>query len=111
MGKNPGCLVTRVCMPLMNNLEILRSKYYPTGLHIVDSYRCPVENKRVGGVKFSQHELGTAADIPGTVAHQDVLALNLFTGVGWNRSDGKVVHVDMRPGDPHHPTTWTYPRV
>jgi hypothetical protein len=105
----PGCHVAMISTALVRNLEVLRSKFYPSGLGIVDSYRCPWENHRVGGVSRSQHELGTAADIPGVATFAQVRALKLFTGIGYNKSDNLVVHVDMRPGNPNSPVSWTYP--
>jgi len=32
-------------------------------IHINSGYRCEAYNRQVGGVKYSQHKLGTAADI------------------------------------------------
>jgi hypothetical protein len=111
-GKNTGCklVIPDQAKILANKLEVLRTHFFPRGLVIIDSYRCPVHNKQVGGVGNSQHELGKAADIPGTVIYTDLLKLKLFSGVGWNKSDHKVVHVDVRSGNSVlQPATWTYP--
>lgn len=107
-GTLPGCKLIELNQPLINKLEVLRSVYYKTGLSIIDSYRCPEHNKAVGGVPHSQHQEGLAADIRGVVNYKKMAALGLFTGIGFNTEDDKVVHVDVRPGDPHHPTFWTY---
>ena len=95
-------------MQLVNKLEKLRAAFYPKGLTIVDSYRCAVHNKAVGGATHSQHLTGEAADIPDVAKYWDVAKLGLFTGIGYNTENAKVTHVDVRPGDPKHPTFWTY---
>ena len=113
----PGCHVALISVSLVKKLEVLRSHFYTGGLTIVDSYRCPWENIRVGGVSNSQHQLGEAADIPGVATYNQVKALGLFTGIGYNDNSpahapdqrGKVVHVDVRPGNPKSPANWTYP--
>jgi len=116
-GKNQGCQksIPLEAKKLAEKLEIIRTKFYPKGLRIVDSYRCPIENARAESASGqrvlpnSWHVKGKAADIPPVIKHQDLIKLGLFTGVGWNKASGLVVHVDLRPGDPKSPATWTYP--
>lgn len=79
------------------------------------AYRCPVHNRRVGGVAKSQHLYGFAADLRDGISERRVRALKLFSGIGV--ADGLVVHVDVRHvnrktnttgGTPERPTRWTY---
>lgn len=73
-------------------------------LHINDAYRCPRENKRVGGAKDSQHMQGKAADIDqgsltnAQLAHfaAQVPAFNAG-GIGMYPTS-RFVHVDYRKG-------------
>lgn len=44
------------------NLQVLRD-YLGKSITITSGYRSPAHNKKIGGAKFSQHILGTAADI------------------------------------------------
>lgn len=47
---------------LANNLQVLRD-YLGKPIHINSGYRSPKHNRKIGGVKNSQHTLGKAADI------------------------------------------------
>tara|TARA_R110002020_G_scaffold307972_1_gene523763 strand:+ start:148 stop:540 length:393 start_codon:yes stop_codon:yes gene_type:complete len=47
---------------LANNLQVLR-EHIARPIRVVSGYRSPEYNKRVGGVKKSQHMLATAADL------------------------------------------------
>jgi len=75
---------------------------------VISGYRDPKRNRDVGGATNSQHLHGTACDIPGVRSLDEVRAMRLFTGIGWQGSTGRVLHVDSRPGDPANPTTWRY---
>ena len=67
-------------------------------LRIVSGYRCPVFNRKVGGIRTSQHLTGNAADIPrGYCTPAQAHAAGL-TGVGTR--DGFVIHVDHKLGGP-----------
>lgn len=65
-------------------------------LHIVSGYRCPVWNRRVGGVPSSQHLRGRAADVPGGYA--TVAEWKRYGAVGIGVRAGRVIHVDVTPG-------------
>ena len=47
---------------LAGNLQALRD-YLDRPITINSAYRCPKHDKKIGGVKTSQHTLGKAADI------------------------------------------------
>jgi len=67
-------------------------------IRIVSGYRSPAHNKRVGGAPDSRHLHNDAADIPSALNVSVAQARAAgFRGIGV-RSDGRVVHVDMRPG-------------
>ncbi len=90
------CGKVRLDIDLLVKLEDLRRK---TGPLIINSgYRCPAHNKRVGGVKNSQHVKGTAADIRATKMSANNVynhANRIFNrgGVGKYRN---FTHVDTR---------------
>ena len=46
---------------LVEELQKIRD-HFKAPIHINSGYRCPAYNKKIGGAKFSQHMLGTAAD-------------------------------------------------
>lgn len=65
-------------------------------LPVVSGYRCCAHNAKVGGIQFSQHLYGRAADIPrGLVRPQMVAAAG---GHGAGVRAGWVIHVDVTPG-------------
>lgn len=103
-GKYSSCRGIKLDPKLVNALELIRFDYYPTGLEIVSAYRCPGHNKAVGGAKASMHLTGKAADIPAKVSHKKDFP-NDIHGIGYNKSNGKVRHVDTRPGKR---TVWVY---
>jgi uncharacterized protein YcbK (DUF882 family) len=75
-----------------------------------DAYRCPVHNAEVGGVKGSQHVLGTAADIriEGLTAmdlYRLAVQIPAFENGGIGRDDHEnYLHVDVRTT----PARWCY---
>lgn len=101
----------------LRRLETLRSKAYTRGMIIRSGYRCPKHNAEVGGAGNSQHKMPMiiAADIDPVVTLHDMISLGLFSGIGYRRSDKKVVHIDSG----HRwfnekgrvPVTWEYPSM
>jgi zinc D-Ala-D-Ala carboxypeptidase len=86
-------------------------------VQVVSGYRDPARNAQVGGTRNSQHLYGNAADIPPVKSVAEVRALRRFSGIGYNRSTGKVPHVDVRHKGPNttgntvaNPATWPYGR-
>ena len=95
----------RHCGKLMTNpklieaLEKLRAEV-GVPLYVTSGYRCPVYNRRVGGEKNSQHQLGNAADvkalqIPLRTLYEKAEGLAEFGGIGLYPEAG-FVHVDVR---------------
>ena len=72
-----GCKMPESVKPnvieLANNLQILRD-FIDKPINLTNAYRCAIHNKKVGGVKNSQHLLAKAADLkvdnisPGSLA-------------------------------------------
>lgn len=82
---------------LLDMLERMRaSKVRHRALTIVSGWRCQPCNRRVGGIRTSQHLVGRAADVPrgyGTVGQWAAAG-----AVGIGVRDGAVIHVDVTPG-------------
>jgi len=55
------CGFNTVDIQLLRLLELIRQRFGP--VTITSACRCDFHNASVGGSKFSQHKLGTAADI------------------------------------------------
>lgn len=80
---------------LLRVLERLRARV-GRPLRIVSGWRCCEYNKRVGGIRFSEHLYGRAADIPrGYCRPADAKAVGVH---GAGVRDGWVIHVDVEPG-------------
>jgi len=107
-GKYAGCQGVLVQRDLLIGLEVLRTRAYPRGLVIVSGYRCERHNAKVNGADGSKHVLGQAADIKGTVPIATMKSFQLFGGIGYKRSTGKVTHVDCRRVSHTNPTVWIY---
>jgi zinc D-Ala-D-Ala carboxypeptidase len=98
---------------LVRSLDIYRERYGPT--LVVSGYRDPKHNQKVGGKPNSQHLYGNAADVPGVAAVGAIKNLRLFSGIGFRRADGLVVHLDVRHVGPNttgstvdNPEVWEY---
>lgn len=65
-------------------------------LNMLNTYRCPYYNRRVGGSPNSQHLHANAADIPGQYATLAQVKEAGFGRIGVRR--GLVIHVDNWPG-------------
>lgn len=114
----PHCHNAKALGVLVEGLEHLRALAYPHGLIVRSGYRCPVHNKDVGGAPDSQHLYGSACDVDLVAPVADVLALRVFSGIGWQAVGGRhlVRHVDVRHasghnttgGTPTNPSTWEY---
>lgn len=80
---------------------------------ILGGYRDAAFNLANGGDPDSQHPHGTAADLEPVMRIDDVLALRVFSGIGYDAKTGLVVHVDVRHAGPApdgatvaHPDVW-----
>ena len=81
---------------------------------VLSGYRDPAHNRKIRGAKNSQHLYGRACDPifrRRWLTVEEVRELELFTGIGYRPAKrNRVEHVDVRPGSPAAPTTWTYPQ-
>lgn len=89
---------------LAEQLQILRDNLGES-IHINSGYRSPAYNKRIGGVKNSQHVLGKAADITckSKTTKQLAAIIEKLITAGTLRFGGMgvypgFVHVDIRAG-------------
>lgn len=109
---NGDCYVRR---ELLRAMEQIRN-HFGKAFVPLSVYRDPAHNRRVGGASNSMHVYGLAFD-PGSlyVDVDDVVALNIFSGVGNRR--GLFAHGDLRhispsnstPGaSPQRPVRWNY---
>ena len=69
----PCCLTVKVSPQLVLMLEAVR-KRWGKPLIVNSGFRCEPHNKEVGGVKFSLHRQGRAADIRAAASEQDSLS-------------------------------------
>ncbi|MGN6187504.1 MAG: D-Ala-D-Ala carboxypeptidase family metallohydrolase [Conexibacter sp.] len=63
---------------------------------ILGGYRDPAWNAAHGGLPDSHHLHGTAADVAPALTLDDVRALRVFSGIGYDPDSGLVRHVDVR---------------
>lgn len=103
---NGDCYVQR---QLLRDLEFVRLQVGKP-LKLVSVYRDPDHNRKVGGATRSRHLHGDAADISRryNLLLGRVKRWYKFTGIGYLETSHRVTHVDLRPGDPAAPRTWTY---
>lgn len=114
-GKFPECQRIWILRDHVRRLEAYRA-HVAAPVRIVSGCRCKRHNKEVGGASNSQHMFGSASDIQALLSLAERRRLRLFAGLGFQRSTGKVVHVDSRDrsghnttgGTPAAPTEWQY---
>ena len=107
----------KVHRALVKGLESYRAEIGQP-VPVTSGYRDPAYNKKIGGAPLSQHLFGCACDVPGVLSVARMQSLRVFSGLGYNASTGKVVHVDVRHagpkdvtgGTPARPTVWEYAR-
>ena len=95
---------------LVIGLQALR-EVYGAAIGIRSGYRDSAHNRKVGGARGSQHLYGRAADLAWRepMSIDEVAELSLFSGIGYYKKSGKVVHVDVRPkASRANPVTWQY---
>lgn len=98
-----GCKVNGCTQRLVDALEELRTSIGGKSIIITSGYRCPDRNKAIGGSRYSQHMLGTAADISVSglsPAQMEEAAKQIPAfrdgGIGRNDLDDYDCHVDVR---------------
>ena len=115
-GKFASCRRIWMLRAHVRRLEAYRHAIGDKPIRIVSGCRCKQYNKKVGGVSSSQHMFGAASDIDGRLTLKEKEKLELFAGLGFKQSTGKVIHVDSRDRGGHnpkgssqkHPAHWKY---
>ena len=102
-----GCGYDDVDMRLVQGLQLLRDKL-GRKIHLISGCRCPSYNHKEGGATYSQHLLGTAADIavagiPIREVCKLAMAILVFKGFGLDEQRC-MLHLDVR----EDPTKWVY---
>lgn len=101
-----GCRGVVIDRLLLEALEALKATHYKnTPLKITSAYRCEFHNRAVGGAKNSQHLKGRAADINAKALRNSPWPKTI-KGIGYRKSDHKVIHVDARRTVSR--VTWVY---
>ncbi len=102
----PAAWVASRLRPLCEQLELIRILCGNRSVTITSGYRTPEYNRKVGGVKNSQHIEGRAADIKiegmpaRTVAQKTLEAVSAKNlGVKGIGSYASFTHVDIRPAE------------
>ena len=98
----PHCGKCEMDAEFLQVIQDLRD-YCGFALTINSGYRCEDHNKRVGGVRASDHKNGRAVDIDLsslTRTHRDILMYRIgsdprITGIGLGQN---YIHISMRPG-------------
>lgn len=99
----PKDKINSCLLPLCQQLEVIREAFKGKPIKILSGYRTPEHNKKVGGVKNSQHVQGIAADIVIEDISTSVLAKKIreLISLGKIRQGGvgeysTFVHYDIR---------------
>ena len=107
----------KVDRELLRGMEKYRDRVgHAVNLGTFSVYRDPAHNVNVGGASSSQHLYGNGVDLTPELSVEQVKALKAFSGIGIQRANGKVRHVDVRHRGPNNttggsvarPTQWFY---
>jgi len=93
--RSPGDGWIKLDRALARGLEVYREAVGGPVL-ILNGHRDADWNAAQGGRPDSQHLHGTAADIEPAMTLDDVHALRVFSGIGYDAATGLVHHVDVR---------------
>lgn len=93
--RSPGDGWIKLDRALVRALEAYRAALGEP-VAILGGHRDAEWNAAHGGPPDSQHLHGTAADLAPALALDDVLALRVFSGIGYDAESGLVHHVDVR---------------
>lgn len=93
--RSPGDGWIKLDRALARGLEVYREAVGGP-VRILSGYRDADWNAAHGGPADSQHVHGTAADVEPAMSLDDVYALRVFSGIGYDRDTGLVHHVDVR---------------
>lgn len=107
----------RVSRVLLQGMEEYRRVVgHAVNLGQFSVYRDPAHNEKVGGVSSSQHLYGVGVDLVPELTVDQVKRMKRFSGIGIQRANGRVRHLDVRHAGPNNttggsiasPTLWYY---
>jgi hypothetical protein len=111
--RSPGDGWIKLDRALARGLETYRAEL-DAPVAILSGHRDAGWNAACGGLPDSQHLLGTAADVEPAMTVEQVHALRVFSGIGYEPASGLVRHVDVRHCGPGadgatvaHPAVWS----
>ncbi len=94
-----GCQKDKVSPVLISKLQMLRDDIGKP-IKITSGYRCPVENKKVGGAKNSAHLLGEGVDIQTELSTVTLAMIaSKIKGIRIGIYE-RHLHIDVRPPNP-----------
>lgn len=93
--RSPGDGWIKLDRALVRGLEAYREELGEP-VAILSGHRDPKWNRAHGGRRDSQHLHGTAADLEPALTVDEVQALRVFSGIGYDAETGLVRHVDVR---------------
>jgi zinc D-Ala-D-Ala carboxypeptidase len=93
--RSPGDRWIKLDRALVRGLEAYRAALGEP-VAIASGYRDADWNAAHGGLTDSQHLHGTAADLEPAMTLEQVHALRVFSGIGYDARTGLVRHVDVR---------------
>lgn len=93
--RSPGDGWIKLDRALVRGLERYRAAL-GAPVTILSGHRDADWNATRGGEPDSQHLHGTAADVEPAMPLEDVLALRVFSGIGYDPATGLVRHLDVR---------------
>lgn len=93
--RSPGNGWIKLDRALARALEVYRAALGEPVV-VLSGHRDAAFNRAHGGRRDSQHVHGTAADVEPALAVEQVRALRVFSGIGYDPASGLVRHLDVR---------------
>jgi hypothetical protein len=102
------CRGGHMTLRLLVSLDAIRRRWGKP-LKVNSAFRCPYQNRAVGGSKDSQHLTGNAVDIAGEGIHSlEFIKAAIWAGFGGIGVGENFIHLDVREIAAHgEPVAWT----
>jgi uncharacterized protein YcbK (DUF882 family) len=103
------CRGGMMTMRLLVSLDALRRRWGKP-LTVTSGFRCPYQNRAVGGSRESQHLTGNAVDLAGEgVPSLEFVKAAIYAGFGGIGVGENFIHIDVRKIEARSaPVAWTY---